>query len=115
MTGRAGSFHSISIPAARQKPQDVSSNASAIESSGAPGSTAFGSYRQPEDGVLLFGEMFFDVATIEHTLRTLPFDISGYRGRLRVILAAARRIEERAVKLLGDEEDAGSKAKGASA
>jgi len=82
-------------------------------SEGAP----IGTYREPEDGVLLFGEMYSDAHTIQEVLRNLPFNRGGYRGSLRVILAAARRIEAHAEKLLGEEGSAAvpKRAKGTSA
>lgn len=63
-------------------------------------------YEPPEDHVLVLGEMLRDVRTIGEKLGELPFADGEYRGDLRVVLAAAKRIAQRCRKLLGEEEKA---------
>jgi len=53
-------------------------------------------HEEPEDAVLLLGEMYRDANVILDKLKTLPFaGPDGYRGDLRVILGAAKRTGER--------------------
>jgi hypothetical protein len=56
----------------------------------------------PQEAVLLYGHMLTDADVIQAELRGLMFSGADYRSRLRVVRAAARRLEERAAKLLGE-------------
>jgi hypothetical protein len=74
----------------------------AVETSAAPDAPAL--YAEPQDGVLLLGEMFRDSKVIEEKLKKLPFAGEAYRGDLRVIRGAAKRIADRCAKLLGESD-----------
>lgn len=58
---------------------------------------------EPEDAVLVLGDMVRDASLILDKLKRLPFaGPDGYRGELRVILGAAKRTSERCARLLGE-------------
>ena len=61
-------------------------------------------YEEPAEELLLLGLMIEDIALVEKMLRTLPFARDDYRGNLRVIRGAARRMIERTARLLGEKE-----------
>ncbi len=69
-----------------------------------PAQTSVSLYEEPQDGVLVLGEMMRDARLIEEKLKALPFAGVGYRGELRVILGAANRVCQCCVKLLGEEK-----------
>lgn len=58
----------------------------------------------PQEAVLLYGHMLTDVDVIQAELRGLMFSGGDYRSRLRVARSAAKRLEERAAKLLGEDK-----------
>lgn len=58
----------------------------------------------PQEAVLLYGHMLTDVETIGAELRGLMFSGGEYRSRLRVVRSAAKRLEDRAAKLLGEDK-----------
>lgn len=68
-------------------------------------------YVEPEEDLLVLGEMLHDVATMGEMLRELPFVRWSYRGNLRVIRGAAVRMADRCAKLLGEVRDAREEAK----
>ncbi len=57
----------------------------------------------PGEAVLLYGHMLGDVAILDAELRGLLF-AADYRSSLRVVRGAARRLEERAARLLGEDK-----------
>lgn len=59
-------------------------------------------YVEPEEDLLILGEMLHDVSTMGEMLRALPFDRHRYRGNLRVALGAAVRMRDRCQRLLGE-------------
>lgn len=59
-------------------------------------------YVEPEDGLLILGEMLYDVSTMGEKLRELPFSRTAFRGNLRVVRGAAVRIADRCAQLLGE-------------
>lgn len=62
-------------------------------------------FREPDDSILILGEMIRDVGLMRENLQTLPFDIEAYRGQIRVVLTAAVRMKKRCERLLGEEPD----------
>lgn len=56
----------------------------------------------PQEAVLVYGHMLTDVEIIAAELRSLLFAGSDYRSKLRVIRSAAKRLEDRAARLLGE-------------
>lgn len=58
----------------------------------------------PREEVLLYGQMLTDAQILNHELRRLLFSAADYRSTLRVVRGAAKRLEERAAKLLGEGE-----------
>lgn len=58
----------------------------------------------PQEAVLLYGSMLTDTEVIQAELRGLMYSGPEYRSRLRVVRSAARRLENRAAKLLGEDK-----------
>jgi hypothetical protein len=58
----------------------------------------------PSEAVLLYGHMLSDIDVISGELRGLLFAGVDYRSKLRVIRGAAKRMEQRAAKLLGEDK-----------
>lgn len=58
----------------------------------------------PQEAVLLYGHMLTDAAVIQGELGGLMFSGADYRSRLRVVRGAAKRLEDRAAKLLGEDK-----------
>jgi hypothetical protein len=56
----------------------------------------------PEEALLLYGHMLADIDIIGSELRGLLFAGQDYRSKLRVVRGAAKRMEQRAAKLLGE-------------
>lgn len=59
-------------------------------------------YVEPEEDLLVLGEMLHDAATMGEMLRELPYSRLDYRGNLRVVRGAAVRMADRCAKLLGE-------------
>jgi hypothetical protein len=65
-------------------------------------------YQDPDNDVTLFGLMTEDVQIMGKLLQVLPFAGDAYRGNLRIIRGACRRLSARCTKLIGEgEEDDG--------
>ena len=58
----------------------------------------------PQEAVLLYGHMLTDVEIIQTELRGLMFAGADYRSRIRVVRGAAKRLEDRAAKLLAEDK-----------
>lgn len=58
----------------------------------------------PQEAVLLYGHMLTDAAVIQAELGGLMFSGEEYRSRLRVVRGAAKRLEDRAAKLLAEDK-----------
>lgn len=58
----------------------------------------------PQEAVLLYGSMLTDTDVIQAELRGLMYSGTDYRSRLRVVRSAAKRLENRAAKLLGEDK-----------
>lgn len=58
----------------------------------------------PQEAVLVYGHMLVDVDIIAGELRGLMFAAGEYRSRLRVVRSAAKRLEDRAARLLGEDK-----------
>ncbi len=62
-------------------------------------------YREPLEEILVFGLMQYDAREITKQLAARPQAGEGYRGSLRIVIAAARALQARATGLLGDGPD----------
>jgi hypothetical protein len=58
---------------------------------------------EPDDDILLLGLMLADTRVIFDQLQGLPFDADEYRGSLRVVREATKRILKRCNTLIGDD------------
>lgn len=58
----------------------------------------------PQEAVLLYGHMLTDVEVLAAELRGLMYSAGEYRSRLRVVRSAATRLDQRAAKLLGEDD-----------
>jgi len=68
-----------------------------------PTAPAVALYHQPDEDILLLGEIMRDIALLQVKARGLPTSgVDGYRGELRVMRGAARRIIEAVDRLLGE-------------
>ena len=56
----------------------------------------------PQQAVLIYGHMLTDCDIVYAELRGLLFSGADYRSRLRVVRSAAKRLEDRAARLLGE-------------
>jgi len=59
---------------------------------------------EPVEEIKLLGLMASDTLVIAEKLNGLPAAGDGYRGDLRVVVGAARRLVDRAIRLLGETE-----------
>ncbi len=61
-------------------------------------------FDEPAEGILILGLLRHDTGVLATMLNRLPTDMAGYRGNLRVLLSTLRGMQQRVVKLLGEEE-----------
>jgi hypothetical protein len=59
-------------------------------------------YVEPDEDVLLLGEMLHDLDVMYEMLRKLAFDRDHYRANLRIVLGASVRMNQRCQRLLGE-------------
>jgi hypothetical protein len=59
-------------------------------------------YQEPDEDILIVGEMLHDLKTMDELIRKLPFDREHYRANLRIVLGAAVRTRQRCERLLED-------------
>lgn len=60
-------------------------------------------HQEPEEDILLLGEMMHDVGVMHSMLASLPKSAENYRGNLIICRGAAERLNQRCTRLLGDD------------